>query len=141
MEALADEQEVGSLYRRLRDGWSGPKSGSSHKLYKASFGSKSLGFQVKIEERIAAVLVVEVGQSEKNIGLKFRLNGTRLMAVFGLDESQLCSYLPNSREEMPNGEWNGATSEEIANWYGFKGYFRTTDEIDKFLGLLKGPQA
>ena len=134
MQALAAERGVEELYSHFRAEASGILAASS-------FGKSRVGFQVKLEGRTLAVLVIDVGESDKDNGIRFRLNGRRLMEAFKLNIDQFGTCLPKNVEGMSPAEWKGASKQEIANWYGFKGYFRTTDEIDKFLGLLKGPQA
>ena len=130
MEANADRTGVGNLYRHLREGTSGV-------LTNSSFGRQSLGFQARLDNRTMAIFIVDLQDSEKEIGLKFRMNGTRLMRGFGLDLDRLCSSLPDGYEDMATSEWRRPTEEERQNWNGFKGYFRCAEEIDTFLAVLK----
>ena len=80
---------------------------------------------------------MDFGQSDKASGVRFRLNAIRPMNIGGLSEEQTRVCLPESSENMPVSEWQQATSEEIENWVGFRGYFRTAGEIDKFLSAIK----
>lgn len=130
MEVIADNNGVGSLYRHLSRGVSGDLSASS-------FGSASRGFQLRHENRTLSLFVVDLGQSDQASGLKYRLNAVRLMNILGLDEEQVRGCLPDGSEDMPASDWQQATAEEIENWVGFRGYFRSTSEVDRFLMVLK----
>ena len=128
MVALANESGVGDLYNHLSNATSGA-------FMAVSVGSASRGFQIRQEGRTLMVLIVGLNESGEEIGLQFRLNGIRLMNYFGLSEDQIRDCLPEGFEDMPATEWRGANQEQ--NWVGFQGYFRTTEEIDRFLDALK----
>ena len=128
MAALANEIGVGDLYNHL-------SSATSGAFMAVSIGSASRGFQIRQEGRTLMVLIVGLNESGQEIGLQFRLNGIRLMNQFGLSEDKVRDCLPEGFEDMPATEWRGATKEQ--NWVGFQGYFRTTEEIDKFFDALK----
>ena len=51
------------------------------------------------------------------------------------EEVRAC--LPGGSESMPASDWQQALPEEKANWVGFRGYFRTGGDIDKFLSLVE----
>ena len=129
METVADEKEVGDLYRHLRERSSGIFTISSS-------GSSSLLFQVKTASGIRALLVVGLRESSSEVGIQFRMNGIRLINHFGLSEESLRDSLPDKVEEMPSSSWQGVTVDEGDNWVGFRGYFSTTGEIDKLLTAL-----
>ena len=127
-------ESIGELYTKLSNSFSGI-------LNTASFGKESRGFRVKVEgNKWQAVFVVELGESSGKNGLVFRLNGTRLMRIFGVNEQELNAMLPK-KETMSHSEWRGALPEEIANWKGYRCYFLTDQEIDKFIAGLRDAQA
>ena len=130
VEVIPDNNSVGDLYRHLSRGVSGQLSASS-------FGSASRGFQLRHQNHTPSLFVVDLGQSDKASGVRFRLNAIRPMNIGGLCEEQTRVCLPECSENMPVSEWQQATSEEIENWVGFPGYFRTDGEIDKFLSAIK----
>ena len=135
MATIASERGVGELYLRVSNKALGI-------LNAASFGKESRGFLVKnpgIEKpvRWLAVFVVELGESNAEKGLAFRLNGTRLMNIFGLNRQQLDAILPKKVAEMSVSEWHKAPEEEIADWHGRRGYFRTGAEVDQFIAGLR----
>ena len=135
MATIASERGVGELYLRVSNKALGI-------LNAASFGKESRGFRVKnpaFEKpvRWLAVFVVELGESDAEKGLAFRLNGTRLMNIFGLNCQQLKAILPQEVADMSVSDWHKATPEEIDDWHGRRGYFRTGEEVDKFTDGLR----
>ena len=133
MEVIADNNGVGDLYGHLSKGVSGLLSASS-------FGRTSRGFQHHSETGTLSLFVVDLEQSNQASGMRFRLNAVRMMKNFGLSEEQIRASLPEGSESMPSTDWRLATSEEKANWVGFRGYFHTIDDIDKFLSAIKTPE-
>lgn len=135
MATIASERGVGELYLHVSNEALGV-------LNAASFGKESRGFRVKnpaFEKpvRWLAVFVVELGESNAEKGLAFRLNGTRLMNLFGLNSQQLDAILPQEVADMRVSDWHKATAEEIADWHGLRGYFHTGEEVGKFLNGLR----
>lgn len=101
MKEIAYTNGVGELYDKLRAGVSGI-------LNVASYSPTSQGFSIKTEEGFSAVFVAELGKSNKERGLAFRLNGIRLRNAFGLTPEQPDSILPKDREQT--SEWKGGNS-------------------------------
>ena len=126
MQAIADDSGVGALYRHLGNAISGLLSAYS-------FGSSSRGFATRSGNRTLSLFVVDLDQSSESSGMRFRLNAIRMMNLLGLSEEQVRACLPDGYESMPASDWRQALPEEIANWVGFCGYFRTTGDIDDFL--------
>ena len=81
-------------------------------------------------------MVVDLIESGKETGLRFRLNGNRLIEYFGLDEDGLTGVLPADVEEMPPEEWRGVPEEDKEHWKGFKGYFRSNEDVERLLTKL-----
>ena len=130
MAAVAEEKGVGTLYRALSEG-------SSPMMRASSFGRDRRGFQVVGGGRTLAVLIVRLGESSQQDGMMFQLNGIRLMNHFGLDADQLAKSIPEGVDSLDLTDWVGSTAEEEANWIGYRGYFRTVEEVDSFLTRLK----
>ena len=130
MAAVAEEKGVGTLYRALSEG-------SSPMMRASSFGRDRRGFQVVGGGRTLAVLIVRLGESSQQDGMMFQLNGIRLMNHFGLDADQLAKSMPEGVDSLDLTDWVGSTAEEEANWIGYRGYFRTVEEVDSFLTRLK----
>ena len=130
LQRLAEENGVSQLYLQIRNGIGGI-------FLSTVFGRTKLGIQVRRENRSLAVLILDLEESGCDQGLRFRLNGSRMMSHFELDVQEIEKLLPANYEEMPVTEWQQATEDEINNWNGYKGFFRTTTEIDKFLSSLR----
>ena len=129
-EALADERGVGDLYRLFKDKASG-------RLFTNSIGQGSVGLIARVEDRTLTILVMHVRESASTSGLKFRLNATRLSRYFGLSEELIQESLPANAQPMPDSEWRGSVTDRADDWKGFKGYFRSVDEVEKFMEMLR----
>ena len=129
-QELADERGVGNLYRLFKD------KASGH-LLTNSFGQENVGLIARVEDRASAILVMHLRESDQGSGLRFRLNATRLTKFFGLSEEQIRESLPEDNQSMSDSEWRGAATDNVEDWKGFKGYFRSVDEIDKFMEMIR----
>lgn len=126
IKEIAYANGVGELYDGLRAGVSGI-------LNVAPFGQTSLGFYIKTEKGLSTMFVVELGESDQDRGLAFRLNGIRLRNAFGLTPGQLDSILPKDREQT--FEWKGATPEERDNLYLC--HLHGIEEVGQFVSALR----
>ena len=129
-QALADERGVGELYRQFKDKASG-------NLFTNSVGPGRVGLFVHVEGGTRTILVMHVDESNEACGLKFRLNATRLVNYFNVNEEQIQESLPQDAEPMSDSEWRGASTDKAENWKGFKGHFRNDDEVQGFLAMLR----
>ena len=129
-QTLAEERGVGDFYGLFKDKATG-------RLLTNSFGRGNVGLIARIEDRTLAILVMHLGESDQESGLMFRLNATRLTKHFGLSEEQIREGLPAKVQPMPDSEWRGAATDGEQDWQGFKGYFRSVEEIEKFMEMLR----
>ena len=129
METIAGERGVADLYNRLN-------SRTSSIMRTSSFRKESRGYQIQVGGSWLAVLVIDLDESGGNNGIRFRLNGTRLMNHFELSADQLDNIMPEQATTMAPSELRNVTPDEAANWTGFKGFFRTMQEIDRFVDGL-----
>ena len=130
MLALAVAQGVGEMYEKLLSDTPKPLKNSQN-------GKTSQRFYARLDDGDRAILTVDLGRSNQADGLAFRLNGNRLVKLFGLSPDNLYAILPQGVAEMLPSEWQGATEEEIAEWHGLRGYFRTVEEVDQFIAGLR----
>ena len=130
IERISEQRGVGDLYKELSAGALGIMRASS-------FGKDRRGFQVETENGWRTVFVVQLGDSDADRGLMFRLNGIRLMNHLELTSEQLDCILPEGMDELRPSEWSGVTLEEKSNWKGYKGYFQTEDEVKAFLDGIR----
>lgn len=128
-QALADKLGVGELYRLFKDKASGT-------LFTRWMGSGNVILLIRVEKVTRTILVMHLGESDQASGLKFRLNATRLMNHLGLNEREIRESLPESAQGMLASEWGGASTDNAEDWKGFKGHFRDTDEIERFMEML-----
>lgn len=130
MSAMAVVQGVGEMYEKLR-------SDSPKPLKNSQNGKSSWRFYARLDGGNSAILTVDLGRSNRENGLAFRLNGNRLMKLLNLSVEILDGILPKAVEKMLPADWQGATEAEIAAWQGRQGYFRTSAEVDKFIAGLR----
>lgn len=130
MSAMAVSLGVGEMYEKLR-------SESPKPLQNSQNGKSSWRFYARLDGGDPAIFTVDLGRSNQENGLAFRLNGNRLMKLFNLSVENLDGILPQTAEKMPPADWQGATEEEVAAWQGRRGYFRTPEEVDKFIAGLQ----
>ncbi len=129
IQAVADNNNVGDLYQHLR-------SQASGKLTSSTIGH-NFGFHPPSGSgNHQALFIVHPGESSRERGLRFRLNGTRLANFFGLDADKIKDALPAGYDLLPHDGWGGTTQEEKGNWNGYQGYSHTTGEIDKLLTVI-----
>ena len=127
--AIAREMGVEDRFNRLREKASGVLTftTSSNGLYCVPAHTASN----------RAIMIANPKKSDEERGLEFRLNAIRLMKGFGMSKEQLVDYLPEQRGPLHESDWRGPTPEELDNWEGFQGYFRTIAEVDRFLDGLR----
>ena len=80
---------------------------------------------------------MELEESSQESGLRFRLNATRLIEHFGLNLEKIKQKLPANAEPLSPAEWRGAAISNNADWQGFKGSFRSVEEINNFMNMLQ----
>lgn len=134
MEEIAKERGVAELYTRLN-------RRTAPIMRATSFRKESRGYQVQVGASWLAILVVDLDESSEDAGMRFRLNGARLSNHFGLTSQQLKDMLPEQTAVMEPNELRGVTPEEMADWLGFKGYFSTIKEIDRFVDGISPKEA
>ncbi len=130
IQAIADENGIGALYSHLKTGASG--------ILETYANSKNLGFRPLPSSGSHRPMLFDINPRESSVerGLKFRLVWSRLVKHVELSANQVKEVLPDNCEPLPSSDLGGATQEEIKNWEGYQGYFRTTAEIDRFLSEL-----
>ena len=128
-QSLADERGVGDLYRQFKDKASG-------NLFTNSIGPGRVGLFVRVGGVTRTILVMHLSESNEATGLKFRLNATRLLNYFEVNEEQVQGSLPEDVKPMSDSEWGGASTDKTKNWKGFKGNFRHDGEVKKFMAML-----
>jgi hypothetical protein len=120
----AERAGVGQLYRYLA------KALGDH-LQRGTTRS-SLAFSGRFENSTKVVLSLIPGESSESTGLRFHVYLYRLAKLLQLDAPAIEAHLPESREEWKY--WSGADED----YSGAAGYFRTSEEIARFVALFGG---
>jgi len=123
LQRIAEERGVGNLYSRLV-----PVLEKS--LYKSTTIS-SLVFSGNIGGSRKAILSLLPSDSSPEDGLRFQMYFSRFRSFFNTDQETVLALLPEHRED-----WKivrGANEDGS----GYAGYFRTEQEVDRFISGLK----
>ena len=130
LQAMAEENGIGNLYKRIREGVRGILSASS-------VAQSSVGYTVKTDgggER--SVLLVRTYPGDEG-GLPFVVHATRFDNYMGVCLEKLQTWLPENMVESDVRGWARSSPEERENASGLKGVFQKAEEIDTFLKGLR----
>jgi hypothetical protein len=127
LEQLAEQNGVGSLYRRL-------VAGLEEHLQKHTTRT-SIGFAGIFDKSRKNVLSLLPGESTPSEGLRYQLYLERFKKAFGLSEEEALALLPQHRDPWKYYE---AASDDFS---GFRGYFADGSEVDRLLQGLAGRAA
>lgn len=120
LEAQAAENGVWELYQRA-------VAGLERHLQKFTNRS-SLVLSATMEGGRKTVVSLIPRESSAAEGLRFQVYSLRLQRLRGLSETEVLELLPSRRESW---KYYAAAGPDLQ---GFRGFFTTGDEIDKFLG-------
>lgn len=142
IEAMAQENGVSSLCDQLHKGLPGiptaPSYGVSGVMQCATW-AKGFRFGMRFDDKgWSTVLVIDLVESNTGVGLAFQLSDVRsLLNLFGLSAEKLSTILPQVETNENGTERDLATPAEIADQKEYRGYFRTVEEVGKFLNGLR----
>ena len=125
IQALADENGIGGLYRRIRDGVRG--------IFQAQPYGHTVGYLRRLENGGVATFMFVRAIPAADGGVGFTAFCTRFREFTGIDEDELRSWLPDNIEEEDLKIRGSAPGERA-----FPGSFRTAEEVDKFITALRG---
>ena len=130
LQALADENGIGELYRRLRDGVRG--------IFAANGYSRTVGYVRRLDNGgVRTLMLVSVVPGDDAHGMKFTVHATRFEHYMGIGMEDLRDKLPENTAECDVRGWSGSSAEERESARGLEGLFHTVDEVDHFLGRLR----
>jgi hypothetical protein len=120
---IADQQEVGSLYRRFVDELSRyfdytGTTRSSFVFMGNMNGSRNTIFSLIPEE------------SSAKEGIRFQIYINRFAEYFGIEKKEAIKLLPNKKEEWEY--YRNAPASHV----GYAGFFKNMEEIDQFLSKI-----
>ena len=126
LQALAEANNIGDLYARVRNGVRGILSAQPYTnrvWYRLRRGDGSL----------RTVLIIRAIRDEENRGLEYTVHATRLMNHLGIDLEELRSWLPENSQERDVRGWPGSSKEEKRVACGLRGFFQSDTEVDKLV--------
>ena len=69
--------------------------------------------------------------------LPFTIHATRFQAILDIDPEALKSTLPQGTKDVSVSHWVGSDESERQNAQGVQGSFKDSQEVDKFIRLLR----
>ena len=131
LQDMADKNGIGELYRRLRNGFKG--------IFFARGYDNTVAYVRKLEGGGQRTLIfVKAVPGSIADAVEFTVHATRFEKHMGVGIDELRGWLPENAEEDRNiNTWAGSSAEERKSATGFRGFFQTEEEVDKFLSGLK----
>lgn len=120
---IADENGVGDFYKSL--------SATLEKYLKKSTTISSLGFYGMFGDSRKTIFSLIPTESTPEEGLKFQIYLSRFINYFNTEQEDVLTFLPEHR-----GEWHYAGISD-PEWSGFAGFFRTEEEVKRFIAGMK----
>ena len=128
MEALADENGLGDLYRKVQSIRRVMTMQPVPYLEQIAYGWKDNGSST-------AMFIFAVKRGDP--GLAFQLHATRCCNHLEIPLENLRAMLPASAvEDTSVRGWNRSSDDEKENAIGFKGTFRTPEEVETFVAKM-----
>ena len=128
LQALADENGIGELYRRLRDGVRG--------VFTANAYSRTVGYARRLDSGGVRTLVLVSVVPDDVGGMIFSAHATRFERYMGIGMDDLRTLLPKNTVDCNVRGWSGSSPEERESALGLEGRFLTVEEVDKFVSGL-----
>jgi len=123
LERIASKNGVLYMYERL-------VRGLQERFYSAPL-RECISFQADIDDRKRLAVFNLVPQDSSRLrGLRFRIYALRFERLTGLTHDELLTVLPEEREEWQYYQ------DAPPDLTGYAGYFRRTEEIEKFLSAI-----
>lgn len=130
LQALADENGVGEVYRRLRDGVRG--------IFSANGYSRTVGYTRQLEGGgVRTMLLTKAVSGDDEVGMGFTAHGTRFERIMNVGLEDLRASLPGNAVQCDVSGWSGSSPEERESALGIQGHFHTVDEVDFFVEKLR----
>lgn len=129
LQSLADASGIGKLYGRVRSGVQGILSAQAYRKRVAYIARRENGSR-------RTVMIVSAVPSQDS-DLPFTIHATRFQAILGIDLEVLKGALPHRTEDVSVSHWVGSDENERLNARGVQGSFKDSQEVDKFISLLR----
>lgn len=130
MEALADENSLGDLYRKM-------KSIRRVMTMQPVPYSEQIAYGWRKDNGSSSTAMFIYAVKLDDHGLAFQLHATRCCNHLDIPLENLRTMLPaNAVEDTSVRGWKHSSEEEQEGAIGFKGAFRTTEEVETFVAKL-----
>lgn len=130
--SMADANGVGGLYRQVKNGVRGILSAQAY--------SRTVGYRAKRAVKdgggVRTVMFIRAHPGDGG-GLNFTLHATRFRAILGIQFRELMKCLPRGTRDSDVSSWVGASKEEKRRGRGLEGEFRSSEDVAKFVDLLR----
>ena len=131
IQELADKNEIGELFRRL-------KEGVNRIFVYPGFDKTKARYRWKSKDNKLTLVLDVYAVSEEPGKMPFVIHATRCNDHLGIPIEKLRTMLPTNTKEYPDvRKWNYSSPEEKESAEGLKGTFCTHDEVDKFAAGLR----
>ena len=129
LQELADENDIGEIYRRLRVGVRG--------IFSAQGYSETVGYFRRLEKgRQCTLMLVKAVPEGDAGGVKFVAHATRFERHMSAGMDNLRSWLPDNTVESDVTGWRGSSLDESKSAEGLEGSFQSIEEVDTFVSKL-----
>lgn len=130
MQALADANGIGDLYRKL-------KESVAKVLISPSYYSETTGFSWRFEDNRTSTVLFIYATKRDGDGLSFTIHATRCCNCLRISIEELRAMLPANVRDEDVRSWQGSSSEERASAVGLTGSFQGPDDVDRFVAGLR----
>ena len=129
LQDLADENGIGEVYGRLRDGFRGVCFAQGY--------SETVAYVRRLENgAVRTVMFVDAVPGDDTGGVKFVAHATRFEKYMDVRFVDLRSWLPDNTVECDVRGWRGSSDVERESAQGLEGFFHSTDQVDDFVAKL-----
>ncbi len=134
LQEMANANGIGELYAQMKSGVRGILSAQPY--------TNRVWYRLRRDDgAMRTVLIVDAERHDEDDGLRFRAHSDRFKDLLGIGFEELRTWLPpNSHEEDLSG-WAGSSEEEKRGARGLRGFFQTTEEVDRFVDALRSAAA
>ena len=130
LQAIAVSNGIGDLYRQIRDG--------VRSILSAQPYSESVAYCARREEGgTRTVMFIRTIPDEATGKLRFTIHATRFDSILGISLAALKNCLPDKIQERDLSSWVGSSESERQSAQGFGGVFQNSQEVEKFIKMLK----
>ena len=130
LQAMADENGIGEVYRRLRDGVRG--------IFSANGYSQTVGYIRRLEGGgVRTLMLVRAVPGDDEVGMGFTAHATRFERILNVGVEDLRASLPGNAVKCDVSGWSGSSPDERESALGMEGHFHTVEEVDRFVEKLR----